>query len=345
MVAIGPPIIAFCLSFLLPESPIQLLRKNKLKSAERIIKKIYGPKYDHQTHLTLAQLDLKEYQDKIISQDKRSSAISKHKRFQMPEVYQPFLIIVGLSVIQQFSGMSVMRSYVVKIFNDVFQNDPDSEHCEIDDMAYLAAILIGTMRLISSLMLSKLLLHFRRRLMYFWSAGVTIFSLFTFATCNYLLLDLTKSNILKNVIPWISLASAGLLVFGVQLGVQTLPLLLSGELFPSDVRPICKGIARSIQCILLVICLKVFLNMQFCLLKYMIFMHCLLFQLYPILQKSALQEFGTFYFYGSFLLMALPFVYFLLPETKDLSLESIQYYFKPQKTIFYIDLEKDEDTV
>ena len=181
--------------------------------------------------------------------------------------------------------------------------------------------------------------------MYFWSAGVTIFSLFTFATCNYLLLDLTKSNILKNVIPWISLASAGLLVFGVQLGVQTLPLLLSGELFPSDVRPICKGIARSIQCILLVICLKVFLNMQFCLLKYMIFMHCLLFQLYPILQKSTLQEFGTFYFYGSFLLVSLPFVYLLLPETKDLSLESIQYYFKPRKTIFYIDLEKDEDTI
>ena len=96
--------------------------------------------------------------------------------------------------------------------------------------------------------------------MYFWSAGLSIFSLFTFATCNYLLLDPTKSNILKNVIPWISLTSAGLLVFGVQLGVQTLPLLLSGELFPSDVRPICKGIARSIQCILLVICLKVIKN-------------------------------------------------------------------------------------
>ena len=72
--------------------------------------------------------------------------------------------------------------------------------------------------------------------------------------------------------------------------------------------------------------------------------YCLLFQLYPILQKSTLQEFGTFYFYGSFLLVSLPFVYLLLPETKDLSLESIQYYFKPSKTIFYIDLEKDEDS-
>ena len=73
-------------------------------------------------------------------------------------------------------------------------------------------------------------------------------------------------------------------------------------------------------------------------------LYSLLFQLYPILQKSTLQEFGTFYFYGSFLLVSLPFVYLLLPETKDLSLESIQYYFKPSKTIFYIDLEKDEDS-
>ena len=96
MVAIGPPIIAFCLSFFIPESPIHLLRKNKLKSAEKISQKIYGPKYDHQSHLTLAQLDLKEYQAK------RNTGTSIHKRFQMPEVYQPFLIIVGLSAIQQF---------------------------------------------------------------------------------------------------------------------------------------------------------------------------------------------------------------------------------------------------
>ena len=58
-------------------------------------------------------------------------------------------------------------------------------------------------------------------------------------------------------IKWISLVSACTLVFGVQLGVQTLPNLLSGELFPSDVRPTCKSIARSIQCVFLVCCLKV----------------------------------------------------------------------------------------
>ena len=37
------------------------------------------------------------------------------------EVHKPFIIIMLLSVVQQFSGMSVLRAYVVKIFNKVFE--------------------------------------------------------------------------------------------------------------------------------------------------------------------------------------------------------------------------------
>ena len=40
---------------------------------------------------------------------------------------------------------------------------------------------------------------------------------------------------------WGALVTACCLVFSVQLGIQTLPHLLSGELFPSDVRAFCKG--------------------------------------------------------------------------------------------------------
>ena len=39
-----------------------------------------------------------------------------------PEVYKPFLIVLFLCVVQQFSGMSVLRAYVVKIFNEVFNH-------------------------------------------------------------------------------------------------------------------------------------------------------------------------------------------------------------------------------
>ena len=52
---------------------------------------------------------------------------------------------------------------------------------------------------------------------------------------------------------WGSLVAVCLLVFSVQLGVQTLPFLLSGELFPTDVRATCK-----------VHCLKIITSLSWC---------------------------------------------------------------------------------
>jgi hypothetical protein len=105
--------------------------------------------------------------------------------FKRPEVMKPFLIIMAMSVVQQFSGMSILRSYVVKIFNEVFKsgNDLDLERqnsieCDPEQKvageAYLAAIVIGITRLFSSLLLSKLLYHFRRRSLYIWSGKYVI---------------------------------------------------------------------------------------------------------------------------------------------------------------------------
>ena len=105
------------------------------------------------------------------------------------------------------------------------------------------------------------------------------------------------------------------LVFSVQLGIQTLPLLLSGELFPSDVRAFGKGLARSATCGFMVISLKV----------------------YPILSAN-LGIHGTFLLFSVVLLLSLPIVYCILPETKDLGLEMIQTYFMPNRTVFYVDL-------
>lgn len=45
---------------------------------------------------------------------------------------------------------------------------------------------------------------------------------------------------------------------------------------------------------------------------------------------------GAFYLFAGVLVAAVPVVYFVLPETKDLGLEMIQEYFKPQRTVFYV---------
>ena len=74
-----------------------------------------------------------------------------------PEVYKPFLIIVFLSIVQQFSGVSVIRAYSVAIFDTVFSNTSsysnstmlggNSESCHTtSSMAYISAIVIGLCR-------------------------------------------------------------------------------------------------------------------------------------------------------------------------------------------------------
>ena len=52
---------------------------------------------------------------------------------------------------------------------------------------------------------------------------------------------------------WSSMVATCLLVFAAQMGVQTLPFLLSGELFASDVRALCKGLCRGVTSALLIL--------------------------------------------------------------------------------------------
>jgi len=41
-----------------------------------------------------------------------------------PEVARPFVILLLLSIVEQFSGMTIFRAYVVKIFNTIFAYSP-----------------------------------------------------------------------------------------------------------------------------------------------------------------------------------------------------------------------------
>ena len=91
----------------------------------------------------------------------------------------------------------------------------------------------------------------------FISGILTVTSLFSFATSNLILSNEIGTEELQMAMKWGSLASSSFLVFSVQLGVQTMPNLLSGVLFPANDRSTLKGITRSIQCILLVTVLKV----------------------------------------------------------------------------------------
>ena len=78
-----------------------------------------------------------------------------------PEVYKPFGITLFLILVQQFSATSILRIYVVEIFNNIFMKDGAVDSlvtrnitCTFDGAdfgstsknAYIAAIIIGSTR-------------------------------------------------------------------------------------------------------------------------------------------------------------------------------------------------------
>ena len=192
------PILAFLASMYSPQSPVFLVSHGEEPEALSAIKKLYGPQYDSNMELAMIKKGLRRHKS-IFKSFKRSKDPAKNvireeeedvkesgkcakflnllhfdkksqmiEMFKKPEVYKPFQIIVLLGFVQQFSGMTILRSYVVKIFNEIFEPDGNEDGC-IAKEAYMAAIIIGLMRLISSLLLSKLLYHFGRRHLYFIS--------------------------------------------------------------------------------------------------------------------------------------------------------------------------------
>ena len=120
---------------------------------------------------------------------------------------------------------------------------------------------------------------------------------------------------------WMTLLSSCFLAFSVQLGVQSMPHLLSGELYPKEIRAKGKSISRAITCILIMVTLKLHLPL-----------------------KNTITDYGVFYFFAGVMLLSVPLVYcknlfknqenqkqstnwFYMPETKDIPLEDIQYLF------------------
>lgn len=120
--------------------------------------------------------------------------------------------------------------------------------------------------------------------------------------------------------------SACFLAFSVQMGVQTFPHLLSGELYPGDLRAKGKSISRAISCVLMMVTLKLFVPL-----------------------KNSITEYGVFFLFSGVILLSIPILFFkhfssknrnvehptnwlYLPETKDVVLEDVRYLYT-QKSI------------
>ena len=143
--------------------------------------------------------------------------------------------------------------------------------------------------------------------MYFISAGLTIIFQILFGVIDLLDLGYTWKIcplvvICGQVPPSQACAHNTYLpqVFCLQLGIQTIPYLLSSELFPNDSRARCKGIIRGISAVF-----------SFTMLKF-----------FPYLEDF-FGLYGSFWGLASVLLLLLPIIFLCVPEAKDVELDEV----------------------
>ena len=112
------PVFAFFLLLQSPESPVHLVSIGQEAKAELSLKQISETGFDSLSQVKKIGIGLERQNSTAVNKLNYLKNIQKH-----PEIYKPFFIVLLLSVAQQFSGATILRGYVVKIFGAVFQAD------------------------------------------------------------------------------------------------------------------------------------------------------------------------------------------------------------------------------
>jgi MFS family permease len=292
--------MCICLVYL-PESPAWLVQKGLDEDATSSLQWLRGPDYDVSEEMASLQLAL--------YQDPEEQTTPLYREFLKPETYKPLTILISLWFFQQFSGNYAVIFYAVDVFEGI--NMVHKHMDEATSTSYLSAIMVGSIRILGSI-LGVLLLrkNMSRRLLMVWSSvGMTL------AMTGLSVIEFFKSGMghfgadapLFLIVFLVISTSAFILFHGI--GFNIVPLLLVGELCPVRLKSLTSGITITAVAIMVFIVVKIF----------------------PL----AVATVGAHYTYGFFAIVCLfggVFCYFFVPETRGKTVDELQYMYAKGNT-------------
>lgn len=208
-----------------------------------------------------------------------------------PEVYRPLIMIFGLFLFQQFTGVYLILVYAVKFCLEA--------GVEIDP--FLCAVGIGVARVVASLIAGTVLDRCGRKMS-------TIMSCSIMGICMFLIGGYLRGG--WTFAAWLPVVCIFTHVFMSSFGLCIVPWLYMGEIFPQQLRAISSGISA--------------IGMTAC--------SFTVIKMYPTMLVLMGSD-NLFFFFGVTSAMTVIFVIFVLPETKNKSLEEIQQMFRNKETI------------
>lgn len=305
LIALIPHFLAMLVVYTWPESPAWLASRGEYERSEDSFYWLRGKSetsYNELEDLVRAQM---ERRSKPVQQSScGDKCVDFFKRFTQRDFLKPLFIIFTSSILLEFSGRHIFPAYALQIIGEVTGNRSQSFYYT------LALDLIITFSAVSSSILVKIM---KRRTLLF-STGFSACAVLM-AACTYLFL--ADKEIIPNDKTWIPIGIFVIYFILANLGCTPIPLALLGEVFPLRHRGVGSAAAGTF------ISLGVMVGLQ----------------ITPYLLLN-LKVYGTFAVFGTAMVIALLGLFFMLPETKDRTLQEIEDYFNHGK---FKDVRVDED--
>lgn len=206
--------------------------------------------------------------------------------FRKKQFLKPFSVVLTIAVVAQASGHHFMLAFVIDIMTKLTGDS---------SKAYYFTLVFDSMKIVSGLSSSVLIRLLKRRTMVIFSGSSLCFFMAMICLCNYL--------VSKSVISATWLVPTLLILFNAMchIGIIPLSIVLLAEVFPLQYRGLGASVNGVIFCILSTVALKVTPTML-----------------------DNLDVHGTFSIYLVIATCGVVCLFFILPETKDRTLQNIE---------------------
>ncbi|XP_008550593.2 facilitated trehalose transporter Tret1, partial [Microplitis demolitor] len=289
LISLSIPFLFIVVFIFMPETPYFYLIKNRVPEAEKSLMVLRRLK-----NVESVREDI-EVMRSAVEEGKRSKKNLLVELVRTRGNRRALLILLGLKATQQFSGHIVVVAYTQEIFAQSGSALPAAQ----------AVVILGVFQLVAGILAAALVDRLGRRILMLVSGLSSSIALIAVGIFFYL-----KYSVHMDVssITWLPIAA--LIAYDVMevFGIGTLPYVLMGELFPTNVKgtAVASGILVGA-----VFATLVGLSFQ--------------------AMNSALGIHWTFWIFAICCTLGTLFVYFITPETKGKSLEEIQRELNPQK--------------
>jgi MFS family permease len=136
------PLIYGAILLLMPESPVYYMLKENEENAVKSLKWLRGEQFDVRVEIEALKAELR--------MNEEASKISKKKAFSEPAAIWSMVIIGGMIVVQQFSGISVVLFFTTTIFIVRTRTEIKHQSCIVSTFRQLEPTSVQTSKQSSS---------------------------------------------------------------------------------------------------------------------------------------------------------------------------------------------------